>query len=153
MKCKLQYTVVLAGLVLSGAAVAAEPAAKMSRSAYEAAKARIEAQYESDRKLCRKVQGQARKVCRAQAEGRADALKAELEAKYKPSPEAWREAKEVTAEANYEVALARCEALKGKAEDRCERQAELARDAAIRQAKVEKVKETGGAFATRNGRS
>lgn len=152
MNRKLQYMAALAGLVVAATAGAAPPPPrKMSQPAYEAAKARIEAQYASDRKLCAQVRGQPRKVCQAQAEGRADALKAELEAKYRPSPEAWLEAKEVTAEANHDVALAKCAALKGKAEKRCERQAEAAREAAIRQAKVEKVKETGGAFVHKAG--
>jgi hypothetical protein len=46
------------------------------------------------------------------------------------------------------VAKAKCDALKGKAEDRCMKEAKAAREAAIRQAKVEKVQETGGPFAS-----
>ncbi|NNU42115.1 hypothetical protein [Ramlibacter montanisoli] len=51
-----------------------------------------------------------------------------------------------TAEAHYEVARARCDLLKGKAEKRCEKDAKAAREAAIRQARVEKVDATGGIF-------
>jgi hypothetical protein len=52
----------------------------------------------------------------------------------------------VIAQANYDVAKAKCSALQDKARDRCGQQAKLAREAAIRQAKVEKVQETGGMF-------
>lgn len=123
-----------------------KPAAPMSKQQYEAAKARIAAQLKADQKLCQALKGDRREVCDAQAEGREKAEKAQLEARYKPSPENTLEAKVATAEANYEVARARCELLKGKAEKRCEKEAKAAKEAAIRQARVEKVDATGGIF-------
>ena len=123
-----------------------KPAAPMSKQQYEAAKARIAAQLKADQKLCASLKGDKREVCDAQAEGREKAEKARLEARYKPSPENTLEAKVATAEANYEVARAKCELLKGKAEKRCEKEAKAAKEAAIRQARVEKVDATGGIF-------
>jgi len=140
----------LAGLVLAATALASTPhkAQPLTKPAYEAQKAKIEAQYKADRKLCAAQKGQLQDVCEAEAKGRATALKAELEAKYKPSPDASQKAKNITADANYDVAKAKCDALRDQAKKRCLGEAKEAREAAIRQAKVEKVQETGGPFAS-----
>jgi hypothetical protein len=135
---KLTWPLGVAALCLwAGAAGAAERA--MSKEAFEAAQQRIEAEAKTDRQACRKLEGNARDVCQAQAKGREQARRAELEARYKQDPEAERAAKEVTADANYKVAKKKCQPAKGKARDQCLRQAKAAREAAIRQAKVEKV--------------
>ncbi len=138
----------------SSAAVLAAPGnpaiskavAPLTQQGYEAAKLRIEAQLKADRKLCASLKGDEGEVCDAQAKGREKAEKAKLEARYKPTPDTVAEAKIATAEANYEVAKAKCDLLKGKAEKRCEKEAKAAREAAIRQARVEKVDATGGIF-------
>lgn len=118
----------------------------MTKQAFEAGKKKIAAQYKLDRQTCRTVKGLVREVCELEAKGKADAARAELEARHEPSPEATQNAKNVIAEANYDVARKKCEAKKGDAKDRCVEQAKLAREAGIRQAKVEKVEETGGPF-------
>ena len=135
----------------AGSALAAplpKAPAPMTKQQFEAEQRRIETQHKADRRYCDglKVGKHLKAVCHAQAEGKAEALQAELEAKYRPSPEASLKAKTVTAEANYEVEKTRCEARKGKAKDRCMDLAKAGREAAIRQARVEKVEETGGIF-------
>lgn len=129
-------------------ALAAPAASKapLTRPAYEAAKKAIDRQYDADKKACDRTRGDAKDVCRAQAKGRLEAERAKLEARYKPSPDAIEEAKEATAEANYKVAREKCSSLKGDAEDKCIDAAKAAREAAIRQARVEKVDSTGGVF-------
>ena len=118
----------------------------LSRPAYEAAKKRIEAQSRVDRQACKRLKGERREVCDAQAKGKEDAALAKLEARWKRTPEAIQEAKEVTADANYRVAREECEALQGDARDRCIDAAKAGREAGIRQARVEKVDSTGGVF-------
>jgi hypothetical protein len=131
---------------LAAARLPAKPA-PMTKQMYEAEKAKIETEAKVDLKLCATLKGSRKDVCEVESKGRAEALKAELEARYKPSPEANQKAKYVTADANFAVAKAKCRALKGDNKDHCMSQAKLAREAAIRQAKVEKVQETGGPFA------
>jgi hypothetical protein len=137
-------------LAFSGAASAALPIvpkpAPMTKKAYEAAKDKIAAQYKADQKFCNSLDGHKEDVCEAEAKGKAEAARADLEADYKPSPEASQKAKYVTADANYEVAKAKCDALSGGGRKRCLKEAKAAREAAVRQAKVEKVRETGGPF-------
>jgi hypothetical protein len=146
MKKDFLALVVAACLGSAGSAWAAAPKAGMSKDAYEAAKDRIAAQYQADKQLCGRVKGHARDVCQAQAKGREEALTAKLEAQYKPSPDATEQAKEKTADANFRVAKEKCDALKGDAEDKCMEEAKAAREAALRQARVEKVDTTGGVF-------
>jgi hypothetical protein len=151
---KLIQLVFVLGCAATGAAFAA-PGNKalegprdvpLSKAAYEAASQRIEAQARADRKACRRLKGERREVCDAEAKGKEDAALAKLEARWKRTPEAIQEAKEVTADANYRVAREKCEALEGDAHDRCVDEAKAAREAAIRQARVEKVDSTGGVF-------
>lgn len=155
---KQTYKLIRAALVLccaaSGAAWAA-PGNKalegrkdvvLSRPAYESAQKRVEAAWRQDRQACRRLEGESREVCEAEAKGKKAAALARLEARWKRTPEAIQEAKEVTADANYRVAREKCEALEGDARDRCVDAAKAAREAAIRQARVEKVDSTGGMF-------
>jgi len=131
----------------------ARPPAPMTRQAYEAGKAKIDAQYAGDQKTCDGVKAHLHDVCEVEAKGRRDALLADLDAQYKPGAEASFKAKTVTADANFQVARKKCEAQKGDARDRCVKQAKAGREAAIRQAKVEKVQETGGPFGNNRTRA
>jgi hypothetical protein len=144
---KLKLIGMAAALCLAAAGGAqAEVKGGMSKAAYETALKRIEAQAEADERLCKRAKGHAKALCEAQAEGKEKAGKAKLQARYKPSPEAVQEAKFAVAEANYEVEKVRCEPLKGQRKDRCVAQAKAGREAAERQARVEKVDSTGGIF-------
>ena len=139
---------IAAALAVAGStwAAATKAPAPMSEATHEAAQARIAADFKAERKACDRVQGHARDLCRTQAKGRQKTARAELQARYEPSPEADQELKNARAEARYALARVRCDALKGQAEDRCRAEAKGALEAAIRQAKVEKVEETGGIF-------
>lgn len=160
MKYQIVGSVLFLGVAGSALAAAgnkalarpAEATAPMTKAGYEAAKSRIEAQYKADRKICDQRKGNAEELCDKQAEGRRKAETARLEARYKPSPETVLEAKIATADANYEVEMQKCEPLKGKAEKRCERLAKEGREAAVRQARIEKVQATGGIFRSEAGR-
>ena len=145
--CSLALLACLAAGAFAASKLPARPA-PMTKQVYEAEKAKIEAEAKADRKLCAAFKGDRKNVCETEARGRADALEAELEARYKPSPEAILKAKYVTADANYAVAKAKCRTVTGDARDDCMSHAKLAREAAKRQAKVEKVQETGGPFAS-----
>lgn len=141
-------------LGLATAGWAANPAAApsgasaqpLSKAQYEAARAKVEAQRKADDRACKRVKGHARELCNAQAKGREKAELARLAARHEPSPEATQEAKFAVAEANHDVAKVECKVRKGKAKDRCMDAAKAAREAAERQARVEKVQSTGGIY-------
>ncbi len=131
----------------------ARPPAPMTRQAYEANKMKIATQYQADQKTCDGVKSQLHDVCEVESKGRRDSLLADLVAQYKPSAEASFKAKNVTADANFDVARKKCEAQKGDAKDRCVKAAKAGHEAALRQAKVEKIQETGGPFGNNRTRT
>lgn len=147
MPSNLQCALALACLAAAGAVLADVPP-PMDEAAYKAAVQAVDTRHDADRKLCKRAKGNAADVCRAEADGRAEVARAKLDAEYEPSPDTRQAAKNAAAEADYRVARAKCKALEGKAEDRCMDQAKATREAAIRLAKVEKVRETGGPFAS-----
>ena len=126
--------------------VPAAEKAPLTQAAYESAKKAVDVQFDLDKKACDRLRGNAQDVCHAQAKGKQKADLALLEARYKPSPDTIEEAKFATADANYDVDKVKCEARKGKAKSRCIGQAKAAREAARRQARVEKVQSTGGIY-------
>jgi hypothetical protein len=122
------------GLALAGGTTA--------KDAYKSSRERIAAQAKAERKACERLQGNAHDLCDAQAKGREQVARAQLEAKFKPSPETEKLAKNARADAAYQVAKVRCEAgPRGSARERCLEVAKGVHEAAIRQAKVEKVQE------------
>lgn len=151
----MNKSVVAAALLClaGGAGADVAPPERMSEQAYEAEKKAIAADYAADRRLCERLKGHAEDLCEVQAEGKRDARRARLEARYAPDPEKTYEAKMVTARAHYEIQRVKCKALEGDARDKCVDAAKAAREAAERQAVVEKVESTGGIFARDKGKS
>lgn len=114
--------------------------APLDHEAYEAEHQRIEAQRKTDDLACKRLPREARDLCAAQAKGREQTALADLEVLREPTPEAEREAKFARAEAEYRIAKVRCRTLEGKKKRAtCLDQAQAARVAAERLAKVEKV--------------
>lgn len=129
-----------ATLCIAAAAASFAVQAGMGEPAYEAALERIEAQQKAARKACGRLKANARDICLAEARGTAKVARAQLEATRAPSPEAEQSVKEARAAADHAVATERCEdARRKQAREGCRRKADAAREAAIRQAKVEKV--------------
>lgn len=146
----MKNSLIAAVLVLvAGRALADASPLPMTEQAYEAQKAGIAADYASDRRACGRLQGHAEDLCEVQAKGKRDARLTKLEARYQPDPDRIFEAKMVTAKAHYAIARVKCRALEGNARKRCVRQAKAAREAAERQAVVEKVEQTGGIYGRR----
>ncbi len=128
-----------AAFAFGGAAATAT--APMATTAYQAALKRIDQQGKADRKACKRLEGNARDVCEAQARGDEEVARARLRAQHEPSPEAEKLAKFSEADAEYEVAKVRCDAARPWLKDSCRERAKAAHEAAIRLAKVEKVQE------------
>lgn len=143
----------IAALCVSGMAGLAAADGAMAKSAYKAARERIELQGKADRKACERQKADARPLCEAQAKGREKVARARLEAQYRPGPDADRAVKEAQADANFELARVRCASGRaGQRKEACLAQARGVREAAVRQAKVEKVQELHALQAARDDR-
>jgi hypothetical protein len=86
------------------------------------------------------MEGNAKDICMAEAKGKQKVAKAELDAQdAKDQAKAQRKVQEAKADAAYEVAKERCDDQKGEAKDACVKQARVERDRA--KGKAEKTAE------------
>ena len=133
----------LAVFCLGAAGNAAADVGGLDEAAYKAAEKSIATRYKADRKACARLKANAKDICVAEAKGKESVARARLEAQYEPSPEAERVVKDTQADADYAAAKERCDD-KGRMKKACREEAEAAHEAAVRQAKVEKVERVNG---------
>jgi chromosome segregation ATPase len=129
--------VLVLGLGL-GTAVAAPGDPAVSRDAVKAEKARIAAEYKSDKERCGALAGNAKDVCEAEARAKQRIAEADLEAQAKNTPKARYDARVARAEAEYQVAKERCDDLAGNAKDVCLKEAKAAETKAKADANAER---------------
>jgi len=128
------------GLAFAGGAFAG--GGGMSKDAYQAAQARMEAALKAQVRACDSTRGHARDICLAAANGRGKVALAELDADYQPGPAADRTVMIARADADYGLARQRCDEVQGAAKDACQARAKHVREAAVRMAKIERVQAT-----------
>ena len=99
------------------------------RKMKDAEEERIEAAAKADKAKCDGMKANAKDICMAEAKGKEKVAKAELDAKHaKDKVKAEQKVKETKAEAAYEVAKQKCDDQKGEAKDACMKQARVDRD-------------------------
>ena len=108
-------------LLLCGSA-----AAMGDRATYDQAKASAKTTYESDRKACDAMSGNAKDVCVAEAKAKRTKTEENAEATWKDTPKAREHAIHESAEADYKVATERCDAKAGNGKDVCIKEAKAA---------------------------
>jgi len=108
-----------------------QPADTSTRKARNAEEDRIEAAAKADKAKCDALKANAKDICMAEAKGKEKVAKAELDAKHaRDKARAEQKVKEARAEATYDVAAQRCDDQKGEAKDACIKQAKVERDRA-----------------------
>lgn len=125
--------VAMSACLLFGTSAMAQP---MSGTDFSAAKARIKADYNVDKKACDATSGNAKDICIAQAKGKEDIALAELDNSYKPTPKNLEKVSLAKAEAAYDVAKQKCDDLSGNPKDVCLKEAKAALTTAKADAKV-----------------
>jgi hypothetical protein len=138
----MNKSLLLAVLCFASAEAAFAGGGGLSKDAYKAMEARIEATRKSELQTCEGAKGNAKDICRTAAKGKAKVAEAELDAEREPSPAADRAVKIAAAEADFDVARQRCEDSRGPVREACQARAEHERDAAERRAKIERVEAT-----------
>lgn len=127
----------LIALVATG--IFATAAMAMTPAEYTSAKNRISADYKMHKAHCDPMKGNAKDICKKEAEGKENVAKAELEVQYKPSDKTQYNARKAQADADYAVAKEKCDDLTGNAKDVCKKDAKAAHVSAIENAKVAKA--------------
>ena len=139
MKKTTIYATLVAALLVSAtawgiSAAVDTPRSLMAPSDYNAAKSAIENDVRAAIAKCQDAEGQARDVCKAEAQADERVRKADLEARYRGTVGAAADAKIARVKARYDVAKARCGGEHGEGKLAC-----------IRSARSEKAKEIAAA--------
>jgi hypothetical protein len=98
-------------------------ATKGDKVAYDQAKSSAKASYDTDKKACDPMSGNAKDICVAEAKAKRVKTEANAEASYKNTPKAREHAIHEGAEADYKVAKERCDDKAGNAKDVCIKEA------------------------------
>lgn len=125
------------------AALATAHATPMSKEEASAEKARIEAEYTSQRKACDGLAGNAKDVCVQEAKGKEKVAKAELDARQDTSSRGQEKLAAVKADAAYEVAKEKCDDLSGDQKNVCVKDAKAAKARAEADAKATRKATSG----------
>lgn len=120
-------------LVFTGTAAAAD---KGDKGAYDQAKATAKAAYDTDKKNCDPLSGNAKDICVAEAKAKQTRADETAEARYENTPKAREHAAHEIAEADYKVAKERCDDKSGNAKDICVKEAKAAMTRAEADAKA-----------------
>jgi len=110
-------------LLFAGTAVAAE---KSDKGTYDQTKATAKATYDTDKKACDSISGNAKDICVAEANAKRTRAEETAEASYKNTPKARQHAAHEIAEADYKVAKERCDDKAGNDKDICVKEAKAA---------------------------
>ena len=110
-------------VVFAGTAGAAD---KGDKGTYDQAKASAKAAYDTDKKACDSLNGNAKDICVAEAKAKRVRVDENAEAAYKNTPKAREHAAHEIAEADYNVAKERCDDKAGNEKDICLKEAKAA---------------------------
>ena len=120
-------------------AFAAGAQAAGDKDAYNQAKSSAKAAYDTDKKACDSLAGNAKDICVAEAKAKRTRTDENAEAAYKNTPKAREHATHEIAEADYKVATERCDDKAGNDKDVCVKVAKAALVRAKADAKVTRV--------------
>jgi hypothetical protein len=115
-------------------------ATKGDKVAYDQAKSSAKATYDTDKKTCDAMSGNAKDICVAEAKAKRVKTEENAEAAYKNTPKAREHAIHEGAEADYKVAKQRCDDKAGNDKDVC-----------IKEAKAVMTRTEADAKATKKG--
>ena len=110
-------------VVFAGTAGAAD---KGDKGTYDQAKSSAKAAYDTDKKACDSLSGNAKDICVAEAKAKRVRADETAEASYKNTPKAREHAAHEIAEADYNVAKERCDDKAGNEKDICVKEAKAA---------------------------
>ena len=119
-------------------ALTAGHAAMTTEADYDAGKARISAEYKTDKAACSSQSGNAKDICIEEAKAKEKVALAELEYGYTGKPADRTKVLVAKAESAYAVAKERCDDKSGNAKDVCVKEAKAVEAKALADAKMGK---------------
>lgn len=107
---------------------ATQPSTKEARTTERTDRDAINAQHKADMEKCKSLKGNAKDVCKAEADAHRKVARAEEKVKEHDTAENRRDLEKAKADAEYDVAKEKCEDQKGAAERACKKEAKAKRD-------------------------
>jgi chromosome segregation ATPase len=101
----------------------------------------IDQQHKADLAKCKDLKGNAKDVCKKEADGNKKVAKAEAELKEHDTPKNRLKVDEAKADAQYAVAKEKCDDQKGDAKSACKKTAKAEHEGALAQAKKASMNE------------
>lgn len=105
--------------LVTGCTLAGGAGASIPKEQHRTESNKAQAMYKNAWDGCKRLQGNARDVCKAEAKGTYEVAKAELAAQLKPTPKRDDEVRTEKAKAAYRLAVQKCGDLKSNAKDVC----------------------------------
>jgi len=102
---------------------------------------RINQEHKAELEKCKDLKGNAKDVCKKEADGHKKIAKAEAELKEQDTPKNRQKLAEAKADAQYDVAKEKCDDQKGDAKSACKKAAKAEHEGAIAQAKKASLNE------------
>ena len=130
---KLKTSAFIAALMLASVAQA-----NISKDEYKAGKARISADYKTDKAACASMSGNAKDVCKEEAKGKEKVATAELKYNYSGKPADQTKVLETKAETAYAVAKEKCDDKTGNDKSVCVKEAKATEVKALADARSAK---------------
>ena len=103
---------------------------------------RINQEHKAELEKCKDLKGNAKDVCKKEADGHKKIAKAEAELKEQDTPKNRQKLAEAKADAQYDVAKEKCDDQKGDAKSACKKTAKAEHEGAIAQAKKASLSDT-----------
>ena len=125
-------------IVAAMLALSVGQAQAMTKPEYKADKARISADYKTDKAACAPMKANAKDICIEEAKAKEKVAKAELEFAYTGKPADQTKVAKAKAEAAYAVAKEKCDDQTGNAKDVCVKEAKAVEVKALADAKMGK---------------
>ena len=113
-------------------------AAGMDKTAYQAGKSHIEADYKANKATCAQLAGNAKDICTEEAKAKEKVARAELEYEYTGKMSDQNKVLVVKAETTYAVAKEKCDDKAGNVKDVCVKEAKAVEVKALADAKAGK---------------
>lgn len=149
MNNKLTVLAASLAFVFASSAYAQQTSGSSATSGMQSSKQTIEQQHKAAIEKCNGMSGNAKDICKAEADGQKKIAEAQAKLDQRDTPKNRLALNEAKADADYKVAKERCDDQVGDAKSACQKEAKAKHNMALAEAKTQSQKQTAtGSSAT-----
>ncbi|WP_292936601.1 hypothetical protein [Noviherbaspirillum sp.] len=148
MNNKLTVLATSLAFVFASSAYAQQTSGSSGTSGKQSSKQTIEQQHKAAIEKCNGMSGNAKDICKAEADGQKKISEAQAKLDQRDTPKNRLDLEEAKADADYKVAKERCDDQVGDAKNACQKEAKAKHNLALAEAKKQSQQKTSGSSAT-----